>query len=485
MVNKSFAAILCAGLLSAMPSAAETVCGTVLSGTSDSLNTAIVTLMPMGMGGGTAYLDTTDVHGRYSISGVAPGQYIVVAALEGYIMAEMPALADVQNDTVSVVYNIVMTAVTAGMTTVTGMVTDSSSRIGLPGVTIYLQQTGWNVDSAVTGSNGRYLIDSVRSGSYTVKAIVQNYVAKTSEFMVSDSGTDTIDFALQPVQYGAVTGKVTADSPGGSVLANAEIVISQLAFGGGFGGGTFPSILMDTVLSGSDGSYVFSHVASGDYEIRVSSPGYVSMMAMTTIVPTETDTVDFALQLIQYGSVTGRITAESSNGMPLENSQIILFQGVTGGGFGGPSISSMAVDTVLSGSDGSYSFSHVATGDYELGVSLAGYVSARVPTTITVTPTDTVNIFLTPAMARAKTMRTTKTLTATVYMQGGMLIVKGIANPATLTLFSLDGAQVYRTSLVDGQLRYAVPSHVVRNARVLIACIRNSTEVITQRLFIK
>lgn len=79
----------------------------------------------------------------------------------------------------------------------TGVVVDVETGIHLPGVQIYLQETG---RGALTADNGRYFIVNVPPGTYTVWAEGEGYRSRRIDGVTLTRGeTVTLDFALRPV----------------------------------------------------------------------------------------------------------------------------------------------------------------------------------------------------------------------------------------------------------------------------------------------
>ena len=83
---------------------------------------------------------------------------------------------------------------TAQTGAVTGVITDVSTRQPLEGATVNLAGTP---ASALTDAGGRYLLDGVPPGTYTVKVVVPGYGTRSREVEVMPEGTLEIDFRLR------------------------------------------------------------------------------------------------------------------------------------------------------------------------------------------------------------------------------------------------------------------------------------------------
>ncbi|MGH7524246.1 MAG: SusC/RagA family TonB-linked outer membrane protein [Gemmatimonadales bacterium] len=82
--------------------------------------------------------------------------------------------------------------------TVTGRVTDSASKLPLPGSSIQVSQTG--VVVAVRG-DGRYTITGVSPGTYDLRVIAIGYAAQRKTVAVRANATTALDFMLVAVPY--------------------------------------------------------------------------------------------------------------------------------------------------------------------------------------------------------------------------------------------------------------------------------------------
>ena len=83
---------------------------------------------------------------------------------------------------------------TAQTGAVTGVITDTTTRQPLEGATVNLAGIP---ASALTDTGGRYLLDGVPPGTYTVKVVVPGYGTRSREVEVMPEGTLEIDFRLR------------------------------------------------------------------------------------------------------------------------------------------------------------------------------------------------------------------------------------------------------------------------------------------------
>ncbi|HSX26867.1 MAG TPA: carboxypeptidase regulatory-like domain-containing protein [Chlamydiales bacterium] len=134
----------------------------------------------------------TDVNGSYTVPGLAPGTYTVLAFAQGYRAA------------------FATKTVMAGMTTtsdfnlnslpgaIAGTVTDGCTGGPSPGTVIVVLNGSAVVGFGVTDSNGSYDIDTLAPGSYTVTAAKNKFVTSTSSATVIANQTTTVNFLLTP-----------------------------------------------------------------------------------------------------------------------------------------------------------------------------------------------------------------------------------------------------------------------------------------------
>ncbi len=184
--------------------------------------------------------------------------------------------------------------VTGGSGTIAGTVTENGS--GVSGVTVNLLdgQNPMNViDSRNTDSQGSYDFTDIALAAYQVMVDVPPGYVVDHNFVVSElsvcGATNTVDFVLTPTSTsGSISGAVTVNGNGltGVKIALLDTLGVQAT---GF----------DTLVTGSQGEYLFSDVPSGIYLVRLIEPlGYTAAEnpVVDTLGSGETDMVDFVLE---------------------------------------------------------------------------------------------------------------------------------------------------------------------------------------------
>ena len=186
----------------------------------------------------------TDASGNYIFDSVVTGRnnkYTISINLTGYAAASATylMLTAGQRDTVDFLLVPGDTSVVpvGDSGSIAGVVEDSLSSTALENALVLLSQgTGYSgilIDSARTGSNGRYYFDSLAFGiKYTVSVSAAGYMPKSNGSIMLSSliPADTIDFTLVQMDTSdswVVTGAITADSTGGAPIESAQVLFVQ------------------------------------------------------------------------------------------------------------------------------------------------------------------------------------------------------------------------------------------------------------------
>ncbi|MCW5849558.1 MAG: hypothetical protein KIT87_05720 [Anaerolineae bacterium] len=323
---------------------------------------------------------TTVAGGGYSFSPVSPGSYLVRQTVPlGYVPTTpvnvpvvVPAggagqanFGDVQtglvNGTVFYDWN--------------GSTVQDPGEAGVSGVTVRLYSPGPDgflgtvddvlVATTTTASNGTYSFTAVTPGSYLVRELTPAGFTTTTPsakpVVVPPNGVGVADFGL--LQVGALSGTVFNDLNGNGVQEPSEP---------GIGGVTVdllnPNTLavIGTTTTAGDGRYGFNGLTPGSYLVRETDPAGFSSTTpnqVAAFVPVNgAATVDFGDRAI--GTISGVSFYDwNANG--------VQDPGETG--IGGvtiqlvdPNTSTILATTTTAVSDGSYLFTNLAAGSYQV-----------------------------------------------------------------------------------------------------------------------
>ena len=284
---------------------------------------------------------------------------------------------------------------------------DTSGNTGIGGVTVTLKDSnGDTVATTVTDSSGDYSFSDVVPGDYTVEqtdltgyssindedstvdgtaddapnsSTTDNILAVTLLAGETDNGNDFID-----AQNASISGTVK-DSNGNGLLG----VTIELLNGAGESIDSDPNtsgVQPTTTTTASDGSYSFSDLTPGSYQVQETDlTSYVSLSDGDSVNDgsndndTNTDTNDntLAVDLVsgesdtgndfvdeQAGTISG--TVEDNSGNPLVGVTITLKDGAGGDIDSDPDTSGTQPTTTITAGDGTYSFTGLASGNYQV-----------------------------------------------------------------------------------------------------------------------
>lgn len=217
---------------------------------------------------------TTDSTGSYVINNLAAGNYTVTVIS---VPADYNIDESTKSQTVEVKSNANVTVtfkfVALSELNINAMV--QGTRAPLQGVTIEIwQQNGSKINEFVSGSDGRFVIDSLPNGIYVVKVVKvpDGHTAVTSETTIEISTGKKIDYTFEFVADGIL--KVQSADNANAAIVGMQFTLTDLN-GTAIGG---------TYTTGSDGSYTFPSMDPGWYVItETKAPdGYVINEAAKT-----------------------------------------------------------------------------------------------------------------------------------------------------------------------------------------------------------
>lgn len=133
----------------------------------------------------------------------------------------------------------------------------------------------------VTNSDGFYNT-SISAGTYTVNVSATGFANSTDDTTVETGNVTWLNFTLAATS-GGVTGHIY-DLETEEAIGNAKVQLSQ------------SGVVIREKFADSDGSYSFSNVVAGDYNVTVTASGYEDQVVTVTVVAGESVTLDVHLE---------------------------------------------------------------------------------------------------------------------------------------------------------------------------------------------
>ena len=343
--------------------------------------------------------------GRFTISGVEPGTYTLVAIKPGYQRAASNngVSFTVEGDVSKTGAALTLTPQLPGA--IAGTVHDTAGNpINMSTVTFTSQDNSVTVSAvtangSVTGSTTEnYFIQSVPVTSYTATASsptnptgqAEYTAAKTPDAPAAGSPTGTPDYSqgvtvqpnttIQPVNFtltpilAQIKGTVTS-SVGGAGIGGATVAISSSA-GQSYG----------SLTTAADGTYTLPNIPAAQtptsYVVTVTAPGFAPSAAQTFTVylGSVITGANFALTPINPGSIAGTVTYAAGGTVTGPVSGAIVTYTAPGG----------TPQTVTTAADGTYTIPSVPPATYT--ISAIGPNNANGKPTTTRAPAQTVTV---------------------------------------------------------------------------------------------
>lgn len=336
-----------------------TFVGTVTSLSGAQLNNAQILLTEVNNPANT-FNTITNVNGAYAITVESGKSYDLTISKTGY-----SSFSNSYDNLVSGSTLTVNATLTANPSSIAGVV-KSSTQANLSGVSIKVYNaSGAIVKTVTTGTNGNFNA-GLSAGTYKVRASKAGY-GKDSVNVTLALGQNltNINFTL-PENFAFITG--TVKDINGNGLSNATINLIGATNGA-------------TVVSGSSGGFAIQNLIGGTYNITVEKDAY-SDTSISNFTITDGQSKSLAFTLFQLnGEINGVV--QDNLGNPLNEATVILVRK-----------SNNLTRTRTSASNGSFSFTGLNFGEFDLYALKSGYIQSSTQTlTLTqLSPVQTVAI---------------------------------------------------------------------------------------------
>ncbi len=361
-----------------------------------------------------------DVAGIYTDIGAAAivvGDSIYVNAV---VLPENATNKDViwssSNSSVAIVENGLITGISEGTTTITvatadggyeakvfvvvleqtgtveGVVRDDVTNGTISGVSVKLYKDSTLVVSTTTGSDGRYVIESLAYGEYYVEFSKSGYETLSFYVEIDESWTNGSVGLTPSSMYGTISGRVYKSGTS-TVLSGVSVKL--------YINGTY----VTSTTTGSNGIYTFSDVAYGSYVITYDLSGYVSASRNYTLNQYST-LVDNTYLAVDSSTLPGYATGYAKDATTDNGISGITVYVRSGNG----NTTGTVLHTLTTGTNGYYTTQSLSAGNYTLqfvdnrSVSTK-YITGYINVTITGNTTSSNNNVSLSQPVAADTMR--------------------------------------------------------------------------------
>lgn len=245
---------------------------------------------------------------------------------------------------------------------IAGMVTDAVTTQPIAGAMVRAEmcRNHYFNRTVLTGPDGNYIFNDLPPGTYRVSAMKEGYAPARypDSIVVNGNNVTGIDFALQPIIMGVLTGVVTDaatnDPIVGAMVRADDINVPRMHFVG---------------RTDSTGAYAIN-LPVGTYHVEAFARDYYPGSADSVFVGDLAPTVlDFALEAIDFGSISG--TVYDSANAPILGA-FVEARMVAGNWRG----------MARTDSSGNYTISNVIPGNYIVAAHARGFNPAVYPETV-------------------------------------------------------------------------------------------------------
>ncbi|MFD5073298.1 MFS transporter [Streptomyces sp. NPDC058371] len=199
---------------------------------------------------------------------------------------------------------------------------------------------GRQIGRGASGEDGRYALSTPGSGAYVLIAAAGGHQPQAVSVTVGERAVE-LDVVLGGA--GRLAGSVlTAD---GTPVREAIVTLTNVH-----------GEVVSTTRSGREGAYVITELVAGEYTLAASAPAFRPTALPVTVQAARETRQDIELA----GGAVLRGTVRAGGGRPVEDARVTLLDAAGN-----------VVDTLTTGSDGTFRFVDLSSGEYT--VIAAGY----------------------------------------------------------------------------------------------------------------
>ena len=403
------------GATGAQTAQTGSVTGNVVDLNNHAIGSATISILTGPTAGRQALSDAT---GKYTLSGLAPGTYTLVARRTGF-NSQQTTVTVTAGATANLDFTLAANTAVGG--TLQGTLTRGDNRLPVANATVTLQPVTGSTQTVTTGGDGFYSFTGLVTGSYGLTVGATGFATLTrSGITVRDGQVTTVNFQLNTVQsqVGILTGQVK--SAAGVGIQGIDVrLINGLSAG-------------LSATTNSSGFYSIRGIVPGTYNVRFSGGNFTAATSSAVITAGATTTLNATLTNgAGGGSITGTVLDPSGNA--IVGARVDITAGPVVGLFD------------VTSTDGTFDLTGLPDGTYTLRARATGFQDAT--GTVTITNAGTVTQNLTPAV---DTLSNFGAITGRI--TGGASSGSTAGATVTITGGALDGT----STAADGQGDYVL-----------------------------
>jgi len=300
----------------------------------------------------------TDTEGKFSIEGIAPGDYEALANHPEYLPSDKHSIRVEAEKTAQTKFLLELGG------EVSGTITDSETGKSVENAQIFLaarDNTVLPARGCLTNSEGKYRLTGLDSRTANIRVIAQGYISQTRQNVdvIQGRKTEGIDFVLSRGAF--VSGTVLSED--GKPITGATVSSTDVAS-------------YSVTTTDAEGRFRLSGLSGDKVALAARASGY-SLLIQRSIEP---NTENIVLILKRAGAVSGKVSADE----PLPEFVVILYAPAAEPGK--PRL--LVTQTVSRDPQGTFTLQDVPPGKYILESHVPGFTQIS-STEVTVNAAET------------------------------------------------------------------------------------------------